>query len=137
MTGTENTISMQDGTQRLTFTIRKMEPLRLEQWLTRALSLMVKDEDATEENYFAAGRKLAEGGIWKLAALPDQEAARELGDQLLACCSRVLDSMEIACTTENVNGFVQEVRTLFTLKNAALKNNLEFLLRAESERTIS
>ena len=131
---TSNTISMKDGAQRLTFAIRKMEPLRLEQWLTRALSLMVNGEDATEEAYYAAGKKLAEGGIWKLAALPDQEASRDLSDQLLGCCSRVLDNMEIACTPENVNGFVQEVSTLFTLKNAALKSNLEFLLRAEGEQ---
>ena len=134
MTGKENTISMRDGKQRLTFVVRKMEPLQLEQWLTRALGLMVKEEDAAEEAYYAAGRKLAEGGIWKLAALQDQEASRELSDQLLGCCSRVLDNMEIACTPENVNGFVQEVSTLFTLKNAALKSNLEFLLSADAEQ---
>jgi len=128
----ENTISIQDGKQRLAFTIRKMEPLRLEQWFTRAVGLMVKEEDAAEEAYYEAGKKLAEGGIWKLAALPDPEAARDLGDQLLGCCSRVLDNMEIACTPENVNGFVQEVSTLFTLKNAALKSNLDFLLREDS-----
>ena len=134
MTGKENTISIQDGNQRLTFAVRKMDPLRLEQWLTRALSLMVGEEDASEEAYYAAGKKLAEGGVWKLAALRDPEAARDLSDQLLGCCSRVLDNMEIACTPENVNGFVQEVGTLFTLKNAVLKSNLEFLLREGVEQ---
>lgn len=128
MNKNEVIITLQDDDQRLVFAIRKMRPTHLEQWFTRALSLMVPNPDDPEAEYLAAGKSLATGGIWKLLSCADTEAALALGNELLSCCSRMLDNMEVHCTPESVDGFVRNVTTLLTLKNEALKQNLAFLL---------
>ena len=129
MTSAEHTISVQDGDQKLTFAIRKMRPVQLEQWLARALALMVQNPEAGEKEYLAAGKKLAAEGYWALMRAADPEAATALTDQMLTCCSRLVENVEQHCTPESLNGFVREVSTLVTLKNEALKLNLAFLLR--------
>lgn len=132
MPDTEKTLTLKDRDQTLTFVIRKMPPLQLENWLVRALRTMVREPEASGGDYLAAGRKLAAEGFWALVSqAADSDALFLLADQLLTCCSRRVGAAEMRCSPETVDSCIQEVTTLFTLKNEALKFNLEFLLRRD------
>lgn len=131
MADTEKTLTVKDRDQTLTFVIRKMPPLQLENWLVRALRIMVREPEASSNDYLEAGKKLAAEGFWRLVRATDSDAVFPLSEQLLGCCSRRVGAAEMPCSSETLDGCVREVTTLFILKNEALKFNLEFLLRQE------
>ena len=130
----DKVFSLQDGEQYLTFSVRKMPPAQLERWLLRANALLLQGAAMPEDGYLAACRTLAKGGPLALLRNGYSAEAQALGDELLACCSRRLDNMDVHCTPDAVDGFIQEVTTLFTLKNEALKLNLDFMPDGDAPR---
>ena len=63
---------------------------------------------------------------------------RELLDDLLKTCSRVVGKLEEPCTAESINDYVEDVRTLWALRMAALEVNFGFFgegNRSESRRS--
>jgi len=124
----EITIDIQDRDQTLTFRVREMPATKLESWIIRALVLVAGSGARVPggADIKAAGAFLAEKGLAALGNV-DFEKAKPLLDELLGCCSRVIERMEERCTPESVDAYILDVATLFRLRMEALKLNLGFL----------
>jgi hypothetical protein len=124
----EVTIDIQDRDQKLTFRIREMPATRLESWIIRALLLVAGGGVLVPDgaDLQAAGRFLSEKGLAALANV-DFDKAAPLLDELLSCCSRVVERIEERCTPESVDAYIMNVSTLFKLRMEAIKLNLGFL----------
>lgn len=130
----EITVDIQDRDQLLTFKIKEMPATRLESWIIRALLLVARaggpDGSGAQvpdgSDIKAAGAFLAEKGLTALGNI-DFEKARPLLDELLGCCSRVVEKVEERCTPDSVDNYILDVTTLFTLRMEAIKLNLGFL----------
>ena len=127
-------IDVQDREQKLTFKIREMPATRLESWIIRALLLVAGSGAQVPDgaDIKAAGAFLAEKGLAALGNL-DFDKAEPLLDELLGCCSRVVEKVEERCTPESVDAYIMDVTTLFKLRMEAIKLNLGFL-GPEAER---
>lgn len=130
----EKTIVIDDRGRSLTFKIREMSALQMEGWIARAGILLagtgILDEtrvDVRNAGEIAAGvaRAVGESGISALGRL-DYDKARPLLDELLSCCSRVDAGVEQPLTPDVLEGFIEDVRTLFTLRKEALALNFGF-----------
>lgn len=130
----EITIDLIDRDQPLTFKIKEMPATKLESWIIRALLLVagagMNVPDGTDIK--AAGAYLAEKGLSALGTV-DFEKARPLLDELMGCCSIIINKLEKRLTPEIIDDHVQDVKTLFTLRKEAIKLNLGFL-KPEVER---
>ena len=51
---------------------------------------------------------------------------KEISDVLLGCCYRVIGKMEERCTPDTVDGFIEDFRTLLTLKKEAFTLSFDF-----------
>ena len=124
----ENIITLQDREQELTFKIREMSATKLESWIIRALLLIAGSGARVPEgaDLKAAGAYLAEKGLASLGNI-EFEKAKPLLDELLGCCSRVIERVEERCTPDSVDAYILDVTTLFRLRLEALKLNLGFL----------
>ena len=129
----EITVYIQDRDQLLTFKIKEMPATKLESWIIRALLLVAGSGSPVPDgsDIKKAGAFLAEKGLSALGAV-DFEKARPLLDDLLGCCSVMLDKLEKRLTPDIVDDHIQDVKTLFTLRKEAIKLNLGFL-RPEEE----
>lgn len=129
----EKTIVVDDRGRQLTIKIREMPALKLESWIARAGILLAgtgildarTDTRNAGEVASGLGKALAESGLSALGSL-DYEKARPLLDELLACCSRVDAGVEQPLTPDVVEGIIEDVRTLFTLRKEALALNFGF-----------
>jgi hypothetical protein len=121
-------IDIQDREQFLTFKVKEMPATRLEAWIIRALLLLAGSGAQTPEgsDLKAAGAFLAEKGLSALSGI-DYDKARPLLDDLLGCCSRIVEKVEERCTPESVDNYILDVSTLFKLRMEAIKLNLGFL----------
>ena len=140
----EKTIVIDDRGKSLTFKIREMSALQLESWIARAGILLaatgILDEtkvDVRNVGEIAEGvsRTLAHSGIAALGKL-DYDKARPLLDELLACCSRVDAGVEQPLTSDVLEGFIEDVRTLFTLRKEALALNFDFFAQGGPSASI-
>ncbi len=129
----EITIDIQDREQLLTFKIREMPATKLENWLLRVALLLTKSGAQVPDgaDLPAAGAYLAGNGLSVLGHL-EPEKVQPLLDELLGCCSRVVERVEERCTPESVDAYILDVKTLFTLRAEAATLNLGFL-RPEGE----
>ena len=130
----EKNIVIDDRGKSLTFKIREMSALQMEGWIASAGILLagtgILDEtrvDVRNAGEIAAGvaRAVGESGISALGRL-DYDKARPLLDELLSCCSRVDAGVEQPLTPDVLEGFIEDVRTLFTLRKEALALNFGF-----------
>ena len=130
----EKNIVIDDRGKSLTFKIREMSALQMEGWIARAGILLagtgILDEtrvDVRNAGEIAAGvaRAVGESGISALGRL-DYDKARPLLDELLSCCFRVDAGVEQPLTPDVLEGFIEDVRTLFTLRKEALALNFGF-----------
>lgn len=126
MSTREKCITIQDGDQTLTFKIRRMPATRLETWLYRAGALLAASGLESKADLFTTARTLLEGNAVTGLGGIDFEKVQPLLDELLACCSRVVENVEERCMRESME-YVQDVRTLFTLRREATRLNFEFL----------
>ncbi|MGL4208853.1 MAG: hypothetical protein ACRCTY_05645, partial [Candidatus Adiutrix sp.] len=56
----------------------------------------------------------------------DYSRLRPLMDEMLACCYRIDGGIEQRCLPETVGGYIEDVKTIMTLRQEALKLNLGF-----------
>ena len=124
----EKIITIQDRGQELTFKIREMSAAQLESWVIRAVMLAAGSgvQVPGSADIKAAGAYLAENGLAALGNI-DFEEARPLLDELLGCCSRLVERVEERCTPKTVDNYIFDVTTLFRLRMEAIKMNLGFL----------
>lgn len=122
-------IDIQDREQLLTFKIREMPASRLERWIARIILLLAGSgvNLPSVDDIGAAGEFVMENGLSALASV-DFEKAEPLLDELLGCCSRVIERVEERCTPQSVDAYILDVTTLLKLRMEALKLNLSFLL---------
>lgn len=141
----EKIIVIDDRGKSLTFKIREMSALRLESWIARAGILLVgtgildeKKVDVRNVGEIAASvsRMVADSGISALGKL-DYDRARPLLDELLACCSRVDAGVEQPLTPDVLEGFIEDVRTLFTLRKEALALNFDFFAQGGPSASVT
>jgi hypothetical protein len=122
-------VTLEDRGNPLRFKIREMPATRLESWLIRALIMIgpaLGKTGGEPASVPEAASALLEGGLSRLEGI-DFAKAKPLLDELLGCCSRVLDSGHLQqCAPETVDGYIEDVRTLFALRMEALKLNLAF-----------
>ena len=125
MSRKETIIEIQDDTQILTFKIRKMSAAKLESWAYRAGALLAASGiPVTGGGLLGTARSILEGKDIAALGKLDIDQAMPLLDELLACCSRVVENVEERCTPESM-GYVENVTTMFTLRKAAASLNLE------------
>lgn len=124
----ETIVTIQDRDQSLSFRIREMPATQLESWIIRAL-LIIAGSGATVPSgpdIRKVGAYLAEHGLAALGAI-DFEKVRPLLDELLGCCSILVDKLEKRLTPDSVDDHIQDVKTLFALRKEVLQLNLGFL----------
>lgn len=130
-------VTLKDRDTTYVFAVREMPATKLEAWIMRALLVLSRSgfnglpEGANLQN--AVQTLLAsESGLMALIAGLDYEEAKPLLDEMLECCYRKIGGVEERCTLETVEGYIEDVKTLFILRMEAIKLNLGFL-RAEVE----
>lgn len=123
----EIVVKIQDRDQELTFKVKEMPAVRLQKWIIRAVGLILSSGvDLPGENDLQrAGAYLAEHGLAVLGNI-DFEEAEPLLDEMLGCCSRLVEKVEERCTPDSLDNYVQDVTTLFKLHLEAFKLNLGF-----------
>lgn len=129
----EITVTIRDRETPLQFKIKEMPATRLESWLMRAVLLLAQGGllETEETPDLEKAAEYLQNNLPRALAGMDYATAKPLLDELLACCSRVADSgVEMACTPETVDGYVEDVTTLLKLRLEALKLNLGFLRAA-------
>lgn len=133
----EKTVIIEDGGRQLTFKIRQMPALQLEDWIEQAALLLVGtgllDGEKTDIHNVgdiatSIGRTLATSGLAAFGKL-EFEKVRPLRDALLTCCTRVDAGIEQPLTPDTLDGFIEDVRTLFKLRKEAIAINFGFFAR--------
>ena len=126
-------ITIEDRGNQLHVVIEEMPATKLESWVIRALLLVAGAgmEVPDGADLKKAGAFLADKGISALGTI-DYEKARPLLDEMLGCCYRKIEKVKERCTPDTVDGYIEDVQTLFKLRMEAVKLNLGFL-KAEVE----
>lgn len=128
---------LNDRGNELKFRIREMSATKLESWIIRAILILARGGNdlnvdiqgisgGSEAAVDVAAKLITGGGLSALSKI-DYEAAAPLLEELLNCCTRITESgVEQVCTTSTVDGYIQDVKTLFMLRVEALKLNFDF-----------
>jgi predicted glycoside hydrolase/deacetylase ChbG (UPF0249 family) len=138
MSRKEKIIDIQDREQLLTFKIKEMPATKMESWLFRAASLLASAWKQTMAG--AAPTNFDNISLEsKLSILGeiDYEKAEPLLNELLSCCSRMVEKVEERCTPQSVDNYILDVSTLFKLRLEAVKLNLGSLKLAAGKLSSS
>ena len=124
---TEKTIDIEDRGKKLTFKIREMSATQLEDWTMRAVLVLAGagSDIPAGGGVEGIGRYLAEHGLAAIGKV-DYAKAKPLLDEMLGCCSRVIDKMEEKVTPETADAYIEDMQTLFKLRLEAFKVNFSF-----------
>lgn len=138
----EKTVIVNDRGRELTFTIREMPATKLERWIVRAGLLLAESGLASgllesgqsvdpAAVLHTAGRLVTGGRTGDLLTAlgrVDYEKACPLLDDLLSCCTPAGGVAPL--TPATVDGVLEDVRSLFTLRKEALALNFAFFAAA-------
>ena len=137
----ENLISITDNENTLEFRIVQMPASKLESWLIRVGIALGKNSTSQH----GIGRWLAElaaslangpgpgnlDHLFYILGCLDYTLAQPLLDEMLACCWRVRDDgTEEQVRPSTLDGYIEEVTTLFKLRQAVVVLNLGFIAAA-------
>jgi hypothetical protein len=130
------TITLDDRGNKRAFRIEEMPATELESWaIQAALALSVTLEVKPDDNLFDLTvledviRRLFAGGLGRLSLI-DYNKVKPLYDKLLLCCYRLDGGVEQRCEPETIDGYIEDVKTLFALRAEALKLNFSFFPNA-------
>ena len=123
----EKRITMEDRGGKLEFVVREMSATQLEDWTMRAVLVLAGAGSDIPANggVEGIGKYLAEHGLAAIGNV-DYQKAKPLLDEMLACCSRVVDKMEEKVTPETADTYIMDMSTLFKLRLEAFKVNFSF-----------
>ena len=123
----EKTIELEDRGNKLVFKVREMSATQLEDWTMRAVLVLAGAGSDIPANggVEGIGTYLAEHGLAAIGAV-DYAKAKPLLDEMLGCCSRVVDKMEERVTPETADAYIEDMSTLFKLRLEAFKVNFSF-----------
>ena len=120
-------IDIEDRGKKLTFKVTEMSASQLEDWTMRAILVLAGAGSDIPANggVEGIGRYLAEHGLAAIGNV-NYEKAKPLLDEMLGCCSRVIDKMEERVTPETADAYILDMSTLFKLRLEAFKTNFAF-----------
>lgn len=122
----EKTITINDNGNPLQFKIKQLTATQQEELIIKALLLIANKElgdmDVNDLKNYQLNTKALFSALEKL----DYARVKELSDILLGCCYRVVGKMEEKCTPETVDGYIEDFRTLLTLKKEAFSLSFDF-----------
>lgn len=134
----EVVITLNDRGRDLRFKIREMSATQKESWLIRASLLLARGVGSADFDMSdLQGLKdlVVSGKIIKALGGMNYREAAPLLEDLLKCCSRVLDGGgETECSSEVVDGYIEDVRTLFKLRVEAGKHCFGFFTEETAEK---
>ena len=127
----ESIITIKDAGRDLKFKVRQMSATETEEWLLKLLLMAASSGGAVNADMsdggFAALWTAIKANPLKIIGALKYDEAKPLYDKLLSCCKRIDGKIEIDCDPTMIDTFVEDVRTLFTLRLEALKLNFSFL----------
>lgn len=127
------------GTEK-TFVIKEMSCIQSQTWVLEAAHVLVKsgllssletegDGGASLERVV---KTLMEGGLTKLSGF-DSEGAQKLLLKLLACCSYKVGAQQFPLDNQtNIELYIDDLKTLFSLEVEAFKASFDFFTDASS-----
>jgi len=129
-------LALEDRGRKLEFIIEEMPATRLESWIIRLVLLIAGAGGMA----FTAGASLkeltdrfrgADGSVdmslvLKALGAVEYEKGKPLLDELLGCCFRKIGQARERCAPETVDGYIEDINTLITLRKEAIKLNLGF-----------
>ena len=110
-----------------TFKITELPAVQMDKWLTRMLGCFAKQDITIFDLQEMTFAELANN----LYKIDSDEEKDKLFNELLASCSLKKDGIEIPMKDERINIYIEDWRTLFRLKEEALKLNLGFFESGE------
>ena len=133
----EKRITIEDRGGKLEFVVREMSATQLEDWTMRAVLVLAGAGSDIPANggVEGIGKYLAEHGLAAIGAV-DYAKAKPLLDEMLACCSRVVDKMEEKVTPETADAYIMDMSTLFKLRLEAFKVNFSFFGNGSPSATL-
>lgn len=118
------------------FHIVEMGAYQTEAWATKALLLMLSNNIELPENIKPEDLQGAEGlsmlskvgykVLLQMLSQIDYEKVKPLLNELLGCCSFVVEGTETKLTESNAETIVEDMKTLFTLKKKAFGLHFDF-----------
>ena len=115
------------------FKITEMSASKFEWWLIRVGRLLLGtgignqvDVDSAEDVQKLIADTLLKDGLKSLGSVNLAEA-KELYDDLLRCCELKSDNYYMPLDIDTIDGQIESVKTLFTLRKEALMLHLDFL----------
>lgn len=120
-------IELMDGDAPLTFEITQMSATQQYNWVLRAGLLLAASageagitvDTKTDFSMAWVGKMFREHGLGLFKGLAP-EKVQPLLDELLFCCSRVVDNAKYPCTRESIDGYVSNFTTIVRLQMEAL-----------------
>ena len=123
------------------FKITEMSASKFEWWLIRVGRLLLGtgigsqvDVDSAEDVQKLIADTLLKDGLKSLGSVNLAEA-KELYDDLLRCCELKSDNYYMPLDTDTIDGQIESVKTLFTLRKEALMLHLDFLESAAQSQS--
>jgi hypothetical protein len=123
------------------FKITEMSASKFEWWLIRVGRLLLGtgignqvDVDSAEDVQKLIADTLIKDGLKSLGSVNLAEA-KELYDDLLRCCELKSDNFYMPLDTDTIDGQIESVKTLFTLRKEALMLHLDFLESAAQSQS--
>ena len=118
-----------------------MSASKFEWWLIRVGRLLLGtgignqvDVDSAEDVQKLIADTLLKDGLKSLGSVNLAEA-KELYDDLLRCCELKSDNFYMPLDTDTIDGQIESVKTLFTLRKEALMLHLDFLESAAQSQS--
>ena len=127
----EKIITISDNGNSIQFKIRQLTATQQEELIVKGLLLLANkdvgdvDMDKLRNNATVFNTKMLFAALEKV----DFTKIKEISDVLLGCCYRIVGKMEERCTPETVDGYVEDFRTLFTLKKEAFMLSFGFFVQ--------
>ena len=123
------------------FKITEMSASKFEWWLIRVGRVLLGtgignqvDVDSAEDVQKLIADTLLKDGLKSLGSVNLAEA-KELYDDLLRCCELKSDNFYMPLDTDTIDGQIESVKTLFTLRKEALMLHLDFLESAAQSQS--
>ena len=122
----EKTITINDNGNPIQFKIKRLTATQQEELIIKALLLLANKELGDMDVNDLKNYQLNTKALFYALEELDYTRVKELSDILLGCCYRVVGKMEERCTPETVDGYIEDFRTLLTLKKEAFSLSFDF-----------
>jgi hypothetical protein len=137
----EEVITLDDRGKELRFRIREMSALQLERFTFRLAGLLAPalgmDEESLSLGFLAGEGDVPTAAFLKALGKLDQEKLGPLLDEMLTCAKRIEGSAELDVTAATLDGYVEDVRTLWALRWHILKLLYSFLAAGDGSPSVS